>query len=548
MKTLLLLTAGFALAQAPDAQVPIPAKGSISGMVRDFDTGAPVAGADISASNPPARPVGGVTDAQGRFTLSNIDAGRIQLSANAPRIQGAGFPPLARKFVTLGQGQQVESIEVQVRTIAQISGVVTDQNDQPVPDISVFLVAREYQLGELRYIFAAPARTDDQGKYTLNSAPGRTYLLLATRSPGRADAISSAPADPRLRRPSVVPTYYPGVDTVAGAQAITLQSGDKRENLNIKLQRAASLCAEGSLSATGAPGEVTFNYAEASPHSGSSGDGGLFVGSNSGKTEADGKVRICDLHPGQYRFQVYDTPTALGTPATFGTGLATVTDRDGAIVFSSLPKVKVPGEMIWAEEPPASFTIPANSNLIISPLTRAPFREETRATPLQLAPFTMDLFGDDYTVQRPTLPAGVYLKDITYGDKSVLRAPFHPGSAVGDAKLKVILAHDGGTLNAHVADKEGKPMADQFVILLPANITSEVTFADAAISGQTDQNGSWTSASLAPGKYYVLASRTPFDRTPETIGGLWRARVKAKDIEIAPKARVDVTIEPIAIQ
>jgi hypothetical protein len=51
--------------------------------------------------------------------------------------------------------------------------------------------------------------------------------------------------------------------------------------------------------------------------------------------------------------------------------------------------------------------------------------------------------------------------------------------------------------------------------------------------------------SLAPGKYYVLASRTPFDRTPETIGRLWGARDKGKEVELAPGATVEAVTSPV---
>ena len=147
---LVLSMAGMCAAQAPP-----PAKGSISGVAVDVYTSAPVPNAEITASIPPARPVNVTSDAQGRFTLQNIDPGQVQLSARTAAVQGAGFGILTRKVITLVAGQNLTGIEIGVRTSAQVSGTVRDQNDEPVPGIAVYLVAREYQLGELRYVFAS---------------------------------------------------------------------------------------------------------------------------------------------------------------------------------------------------------------------------------------------------------------------------------------------------------------------------------------------------------------------------------------------------------
>ena len=62
--------------------------------------------------------------------------------------------------------------------------------------------------------------------------------------------------------------------------------------------------------------------------------------------------------------------------------------------------------------------------------------------------------------------------------------------------------------------------------------------------GQTDQNGAWTSSAIAPGRYIVLASRTPFDRTPETIARLWGARDRGREVDVAPGATADAPVFP----
>src|SRR5262249_50625071 len=155
-----------------------------------------------------------------------------------------------------------------------------------------------------------------------------------------------------------------------------------------------------------------------------------------------------DLHPGQYRLTVYPSSgpgTNLSfTPSSFGTGLLTITDRDEAqIAISPKQQMDVNGEAV--ADPP----LPGNLQIALQPLTRTAFA--TERTPVRVnIPGTFTLkgaFNDDYNVQTIGLPAGAYVKDITYGDHNVLTEPFHPGSATGDAALRIVFGQDGGTVS-----------------------------------------------------------------------------------------------------
>jgi hypothetical protein len=341
----------------------------------------------------------------------------------------------------------------------------------------------------------------------------------------------------------VIPTYYPGVESVAGAQTITLRSGEQRENVDIRLRKSPSYCLEGVVPGIGA-NAFRFSIVEASPHSGSSGSGGTYMGEPGGKMGPDGKLRICDLHPDSYRITIRSEsePGIFKPPEFFSTAIHTISDRDGGITIAPLPKIQMKGEIVWAQSPLEGFTFPANWVPQLQAFTRTSNSEGSFPRPRAMGPFDLDnLFLDEYRLTLPPNPLGgnVYVKAVTYGDSDLLREPFRPGTQPGDQRLRVILAHDGGKVKATVVDREGKTLSDQHVIILPKAIRSEAELADIAVSGQTDQNGEWTSTAMAPGRYYVLASRTPFDRTPETIARLWAGRDKGKEVEVAPGATAD---------
>jgi hypothetical protein len=65
------------------------------------------------------------------------------------------------------------------------------------------------------------------------------------------------------------------------------------------------------------------------------------------------------------------------------------------------------------------------------------------------------------------------------------------------------------------------------------------------LQGQSDQFGVYTSGSLAPGKYFVLATNASVDRTPESSGKLMRAQIHAQETELPPNGSIAVTIMPM---
>ncbi|MFN3324384.1 MAG: hypothetical protein ACK5AZ_12885 [Bryobacteraceae bacterium] len=412
------------------------------------------------------------------------------------------------------------SIDFSVQTNGTIAGRVLDQNNEPVPDAWIVLVAREYSLGAIRYVYASTAQVNDEGEYLLQRVtPGRAFLLMAARRTLKLDPISEAPADPQLRRPAYVPTYYPGVAEIEGAQPLTLRMGEHRDGIDFRLRRGPAYCIEGTIQAAGGPTAIRFQIGAARPTSGRSGSGGFYAASPNGTVGPDGRIRLCDLPPGDYQLTV-NSAFSTDMPAFFGITPVAITDRDVRnVTVTPRPAVSIPGEVLW-DGPPPDAPAPESVQIRLVPLTRAIFLGEgqpARATIPGMFSFARVLV-DEYDVRVTGVPADAYIKDILYAGRSLRTEPLRAGTAIGNASLKIILARDGATLSAKVADREGNPVADSHVVLLPASAASEAALADTMILGQTDQNGAWTSARLAPGKYYALARRTAPDKSPESIG------------------------------
>jgi hypothetical protein len=113
--------------------------------------------------------------------------------------------------------------------------------------------------------------------------------------------------------------------------------------------------------------------------------------------------------------------------------------------------------------------------------------------------------------------------------------------------LRLILARDGGTISSKVADKDGNPVPNCNVLIIPAGASSESSIADGLILGQTDQNGTYSSEMLAPGKYHVLATNVSIDKTPERIRQVTILRSRGQEIEIVQNSPASALLSPISI-
>jgi hypothetical protein len=264
-----------------------------------------------------------------------------------------------------------------------------------------------------------------------------------------------------------------------------------------------------------------------------------------GKTGPDGKIRICDLSPGQYQLTAMQ-----GFPQSvilFGTASVTITDEDVRNVrLVAQPGVQLSGRVAWGGTPPDK-AIESQIGVLFDPLNRPTVGDQAMARSSVPGEFSVSLLQDEYAVVVLGVPRNLYLKDITYAGRSVLLEPLRLGSAIGNAELRVVLARDGGSVAVEVRDKDNKPGPYTNVFVMPADARSEAVLASTLVSGQADQNGRYESPAVAPGNYFVLASGMPIDTSPETIGRLWRSRLKAKEVDVGSNAMVQVTLEQTEI-
>jgi hypothetical protein len=241
-------------------------------------------------------------------------------------------------------------------------------------------------------------------------------------------------------------------------------------------------------------------------------------------------------------------------PTAMGSVLFSITDEDvNNLQVSARPRTPVFGRTVWAAGPPAE---PIDQAIYID-LQRLhyTFGGGIRAQPKIPQEFRLqwtvsiggdvdDPLMDEYRVDVRQLPPNVYVKDVTYGGESVWNKPMHLGSKPAGVGLEVILAHDGGTLQARVADDNGEPVSDATVVLIPKAAATHMEVADTRLTGMTNNKGAAALRSVPPGEYWALATEDNFmDYAVETISALFDARSKAKEVNIGPNATLDIELE-----
>jgi hypothetical protein len=534
-----ILTAGVLAGQTAIANA------AVSGVVKDKVTGQPLANYTVST---PVRgrekDVTSSTDSSGRYKLMDLPPDAYRISARSAQRSGFG-QELARHVAV--NGSDVENIDFLVLQPGTISGKVVDENKEPVPNVWVRLVQREYFLGNAGYYYAFPGgRTDDLGEFTITGIePGHPYFLLADKVDFRLPAHSAAPLNPKLRKRVPVRTWYPASTFRESAEALTLQPGEKREGVDIEMNKSPSYCVAGTVFGPMGAAALHFSIEAMQPSSGQSSSGGTYMIAPSGTTAADGQFRICDLYPGVYRLSAGD-PVTSSPKSVHGSTDITITDQDlQGVRVNAGPGKSLEGEVVWDSDPPAT---PVTNKVFVSvvPLFRIGYIGGRYDVP---GTFTVDgVFPEEYEVQARFNAAGIYVKDVTFSDRSVRYEPLRPAAATNGSGLRVVMAHDGGTIAAQVNDKDGNPVADLFVLTIPAGTTSEGELAARIQQGETDQAGQCTTPTLAPGKYYIVAIDRPIDRSPETIGRLWRSRKRYREVDLPPAGSAQVRLEPGKIE
>ena len=208
----LILAGTVAAAQAPardQPSTPGAGTGVIRGRVVGADTGEPLRRVEVRvdewSTQDPGRPAATMTDADGRYELTQLPAGRYQLKARRGGYVEVAYGqrrPFERgRPLELADRAVLENIDFALPPGAVVTGRVVDETGEAVAHVSVSLARRRYVDGARRLAAESGSSTDDRREFRIFGVPPGDYVIVAT-----FDAMNLGSRD-RVR---YVPTYYPG--------------------------------------------------------------------------------------------------------------------------------------------------------------------------------------------------------------------------------------------------------------------------------------------------------------------------------------------------
>lgn len=224
-----------------------------------------------------------VTDDAGRFSFAGLPAGRFLLTATKSGYVttsfGAHRPNRQGTAIGVADGQQITGLTLRMPRGAVITGIVTDQNGDPMSGASVTAMRYVYAgSGQRTLLPTAPSTADDRGHYRIWGLAAGEYVISAnvgTAQALRADqeitrttdadvkrALSelntgtaaggqgSSVAIPRATKRTVgyAAVYYPGTFSAPQATAITVAAGEERSGADFPLLLVPTAKLEGTVS------------------------------------------------------------------------------------------------------------------------------------------------------------------------------------------------------------------------------------------------------------------------------------------------------------
>jgi hypothetical protein len=263
--------------------------GAISGVVTDGITKQPIEGALIqlvvSGSVTPGRPRQR-TDGRGRFLFHRLpasDAYTVLVSRQGYFDTGFKAPPgiVGGSRIPLRDGEWFTKADLTMWKPAVITGRVLDERGEPVVGVAVRPITLVPVAGRMKLAAGAATTTDDRGAYRLaqlragryyvhvpsvqitlpdgtaalgtggaNAAPPEPLTMLRSDDAGRTDGLSlllgayptATPGNAALAYPMY---YHPAARTLDLAEAVSLNFGDQRSNIDVTLAATSTVTISG---------------------------------------------------------------------------------------------------------------------------------------------------------------------------------------------------------------------------------------------------------------------------------------------------------------
>lgn len=466
---------------------------SIRGLVTSADTNSPVRRAQVRATSPETRSARlSTTDADGRFELRDLPAGRWTISAAkggfVTQQFGQRHPFEAVDPIDLADGQRFTANFTLSRGSA-ITGRVSDEFGDPITGARVQVLRSQVQQGRRRLVPTANgAQTDDTGSFRVfGLAPGEYYV---------AASLQAAPADSSDNPVAYAPTYFPGTGNVADAQRITVTLGSEQSGINFVLQPVRAVRVSGTVvDSNGAPTQALLNLMPAGL-----GDEALPM-ANPARVLQDGTFTILNVVPGEYVLTVNGRATGNATPEVASIPLTVGNDDLAGVSIATSKGGTIRGSIVADNNAKVQTT---NIQVSVQPLRPTPGGFLPRAQVSGAGTFELSGLVGAHLLRVDRLPDGWVVKSIRANGRDVTDTALEfrgPEATSIQVVLTNRISEVSGAVKAN-----GQPVTSASVVLFPEDAAQWVFPSRRVRMVRVDQHGVFRARSLPPGDRYLAVA------------------------------------------
>jgi protocatechuate 3,4-dioxygenase beta subunit len=491
------------------------------------------------------------TDEQGLWEITDLPAGRYQLSASK-----AGFVTLQfgqrRPFeqgrpIDLKDGQTLENVNFNLPRGGVIAGRISDEFGEPVAEAMVMAMRYRYFNGQRRLVPAGRfSSTDDEGSFRIYGlAPGEYYLSATLRTAmfGAQDSGS---------RSGYAPTYYPGTGSAQQAQKVIVGLGAEVSGIAFSLLPVKTARITGT--ATDSQGKpMAGAFVQLIESSGDSGGGGAFFMSfgGGGRVSETGHFTLNNVSPGDYTIMAREMGPGREGDAEVAQAQVSIGGEDiTGLLLVGTTGASIRGQVVFDVQPSAGSVKPSSVAVMAMP------RDPSAPPQMMFGPGMRDRIDDDWTFDLRALvspvmlrafrtPSGYAVKGIYLNGQDVTDSgvTFRPGETVNG--VQVVLTTKISSVSGAVTDDQGQPVSDYAVVIFADDSAKWGYMSRYLALARPDQQGAFTAKDLPPGKYLAAAVAYLEDGEQTNPETLERLRAVATPFTLAEGGQQALTLKVV---
>ena len=518
---------GQLVPQAPprDRPATAPTAGSVvSGRVFAEATGAPIQDALVMLA-PASVPIDGwsassfgggrgfridsgysaQTDVAGGFVITGVEPGVYRLVARpgpfGGRYLAAGYLAVragdSGKPVVVRNGDRLAGMDIALPPAAAVEGRVIDENGEPLsmmPVVAARIMAGSDEPQRVRH---PPVFTDDLGRYRIYGLEPGEYIVategwhIVTTTP----SLAIPRPRPSLALPCVLgfaATFHPSVASDSAAQRIRLTAGRDASGIDILVARAHLVDVSGTvLDSRGVPASATNGLLSRNTLSSE--------GSYPFHTDADGRFRVRELDPGNYRLLVGRGGAVNGRVEYADLPLSVAGTIEGLVV-STQPGVAVSGRIVLAEGQSLDtralrITFERSGVAVRTVETIATIDDDRRFR-------AQDVFGPHLV--RVGLPSGWTVRAVMLRGEDITDVPTAFRAEDSD-QLQIVISSRVSTLEGTVRSEGTSPPGEATVYVFGEDRSAWRMSSPRTHKSDAGEDGKFSVSGLAAGRYYAIA-------------------------------------------